>query len=1712
MDTSTMAMEPLSRPRTTEELIGRLKRSRVGLDNNPAIAKQKPTSEHDREANALRSIAYSMVQTFYNHPERSYAAEAALLSPFCNQESYVLLFKAFVNSIAAESSRSGIPDINALNSFSLMLRSIQIEHVGKNLPLGYAMEPLKNWLTTACSAADDTTKYLLLRTLSTILDVMNEVKFEGISDTRIMQPLFDLLEHVSRHRDLRLSQVAKYVKQSLRGIHSDVSPWEKLGKSSWDVIKGAAAIAGSVGTLDPGKLLEGLEALGKVANMVKLITDIINERDKIRDMNKDFRNLASPRQWYVALRFADLIIQGRRDVLLESLLASLKPSLRHDENFLCGLCALLEHTIHDNPDNEAIQVLKKFIASESAASKSRRVHGWASLIAGPTNSTEPSKTRRFFPWLHRSREYFTTLGYQKAPSQAPESALLQKAWSTCHEAKVFYADQVIRNYYTNETLGRLNVERIGNNERLPMDKCYINLAIRQCEAKGNKAVEPFSSPFRRRLGAWEPDGSDHVSLVDLFQPKKDATKGNQPDYQRVLIRGQAGVGKTTLCKKIVYEHIYNDMWSETIDRIIWLPLRQLKGQDMQKYNIERLLYDRYFSNDRQDGNFLVNALYEEISKDQSRTLFILDGLDEVLQEVHSEDSALLQLLLDIPRVVITARPYAVYPSISKNIDREVETIGFYEDQVDQYIEAVAPENVDETKAFLHTHPRIEELARIPVQLDAICYSFENGTIDKDEGPQTMTELYNAIEQMMWKKDVVHLEKNRQGRPGAIPKSVALNLTSQELRGLVQAEVNVLQALAWDGFNNNTEEFDSRYLNKFWDRKYLLTKHLAKEKYSMSSGDLHELSLLRTSDGGGAAKNRSYHFLHLTFQEYFAAQYFVHHWPDKHLPRLEVSADEFLRKEKYNPRFDIVWRFVAGLLHAKGDARKFFEAIETEPYDLLGYAHQRLVMHYLEEVMEPQNAENSRLRKNSEDHLGRWFLFQLRLEKEENDGWKYNSEYPENVLQQYLSRGDDESLQGSILDILKWHPILSSDTVNQVIKHCESHNRTLKIKALDVLSRCNVVLPNDCFPTIMSSIRDFNSAICLGACSVLEKQSDLPDVILLELIRQIKEGNMDLQYTVICILSSNHTLPEKTILDMVTMIPDLHVDYTLDVMEILDTQPGLSEEIVLKILDSIQQRIQSGKQSHYGCKGDRPWIAAKQSGRIAPKVVEKLLDMLKGPDRNAQRAVSEMLRYYKFKEDPHLLHRIMDMIFEDPNLSDGAISVLRFGQELPELTLHNLVDYLEDHDKYIQSTAAGILEWQKYPFSTAIIQRIGSLLQNPSKRCDATSALGGQEYLPERILQTVLDQLKDPKTYVRKHEFILFTQLSLPDSILQQVILLLQVANTDLQRMASDVLSKQLTFSEICIRSIAVFLDCENIHDNIAMRLLVAQPSLPREVLRKMISSMRHHDETDILYILHYMSSKLVQQLAMMPELLSDMRRLLKYPINIFQWCMQYRKEDMPDLPGCILEEMVHFLGVTNGELVGDVKDSLSEYVRKYGTLPDSALEEMIRQFDHSNKKTRDAAASIFALQRSVLSKEILQNSALHFKNFPAQALNDSAGLLVLQPALPERMLQDLVAMLSHPVDDIRDAAANILTETLTESEATSNILFDLLEEETFINLYVFWMKKSFETHVTWCVDGNNSIFSFAGKDRMIPLDKFKNAVLKARKLLDVPHRDFGQIL
>ncbi|KAI1410260.1 peptidase C14 [Hypoxylon sp. FL1857] len=293
------------------------------------------------------------------------------------------------------------------------------------------------------------------------------------------------------------------------------------------------------------------------------------------------------------------------------------------------------------------------------------------------------------------------------------------------EAYKYIRDKI----YTEE---RLKIERLSGHT-LPMEQCYINLAIVRQHGKDTQHSKDRSedTPFSRssRLKVETPVESLQVNLPTLFDPY-ELPNGLMKVPRRILIRGRAGVGKTTLCKKIVHDFTYGSLWKNLFDRVLWVPLRKLKEPKCRE-NLCKMFSHIYFADS--GGITLARALQEAIDdpKYSSKTLFILDGLDEVFELVNSsrdERSNLLMNLINKPDVIITARPHIMLPYEFEVADLELETIGFYPNQVDCYLEKVVKDvtEVKEIQLFLQKHWLLQSLVRIPIQLDALCLIWDGG--------------------------------------------------------------------------------------------------------------------------------------------------------------------------------------------------------------------------------------------------------------------------------------------------------------------------------------------------------------------------------------------------------------------------------------------------------------------------------------------------------------------------------------------------------------------------------------------------------------------------------------------------------------------------------------------------------------------------------------------------------------------------------------------------------------------------------------------------------------------------------------------------------------------------------------------------------------------------------------------------------------------------
>lgn len=98
---------------------------------------------------------------------------------------------------------------------------------------------------------------------------------------------------------------------------------------------------------------------------------------------------------------------------------------------------------------------------------------------------------------------------------------------------------LLKGYYNSSK--RLEIHRISG-EVLPMDQCYINLALMEASYSDTTKDARQSSPFPilARLKVYTVSKSMQVSLPTLFGLRKQQDGGSiRPG--RILIRGRAGV-------------------------------------------------------------------------------------------------------------------------------------------------------------------------------------------------------------------------------------------------------------------------------------------------------------------------------------------------------------------------------------------------------------------------------------------------------------------------------------------------------------------------------------------------------------------------------------------------------------------------------------------------------------------------------------------------------------------------------------------------------------------------------------------------------------------------------------------------------------------------------------------------------------------------------------------------------------------------------------------------------------------------------------------------------------------------------------------------------------------------------------------------------------------------------------------------------------------
>ena len=363
---------------------------------------------------------------------------------------------------------------------------------------------------------------------------------------------------------------------------------------------------------------------------------------------------------------------------------------------------------------------------------------------------------------------------------------------------------------------------------------------------------------------------------DLFKVEE----GKKP-VRKLIVEGNAGIGKTTLCTMLTEEWANGEIFTQ-FDCVLLLPLRE---RSVSTATTLPQLFKLFHSSEK-----VCTSVMEELKEREGEgVLIIADGWDELDQENRSNSSFLYTFLfgniLPFLSVLLTSRPSASGPLHSlSTIDRLVEVVGFNEENVKQYIESEfeeCPEKASSLIEQLENNPVIQSVCSVPLNCAIICYlwhTFESGL------PTTLTELYAHIILNVILRDLK--KTNPVTCPIGLESFDDIPTANQEMFWLTCA------------FAYNCLSEDQLVFTKSKVASTLPQVLDSSDKFLCLGLLQCAQSLLPVGQG------LSFHFVHLTIQEFLAALHLVTLSNEEKLKVFEAHVE--------SDRFAMVWRFVFGL--------------------------------------------------------------------------------------------------------------------------------------------------------------------------------------------------------------------------------------------------------------------------------------------------------------------------------------------------------------------------------------------------------------------------------------------------------------------------------------------------------------------------------------------------------------------------------------------------------------------------------------------------------------------------------------------------------------------------------------------------------------------------------------------------------------------------------
>ncbi|KAH0629965.1 hypothetical protein JD844_012469 [Phrynosoma platyrhinos] len=400
-------------------------------------------------------------------------------------------------------------------------------------------------------------------------------------------------------------------------------------------------------------------------------------------------------------------------------------------------------------------------------------------------------------------------------------------------------------------------------ESTPLNERYIELLIIKKHRSQKHREHELSATGRLHMEILENNSSQYLltDIESLFEPDES---GIIP--RTVVLQGPAGIGKTMTVQKIMLGWAGGELYSDAFDYVFCFNCRELSLSE-EPSSLADLIVDQC-----QD----MYAPVKEILAHPEKLLFIIDGFDELhcflrpggdnfCDDPYSKmsmevvlSSLLRKTLLPQSYLLITTRPGAADRLKGcLKFPRFTEILGFSEKGRREYFLKFFE---DEQKAnialrFIENTIAVSTICFIPMVCWIICSVIKVELETENEIADTLDTTTKVFVQFS------HSLLKHDGKTQKIP---------------AVKEFRKLCSLARDGILEQKILFEEQDI----------------EKHGLDASSLKDLFLDRRTFKKGISQHKLYSFLHLCFQEYFAAMWYI--LQDESTEELEKNMGDLKR--------------------------------------------------------------------------------------------------------------------------------------------------------------------------------------------------------------------------------------------------------------------------------------------------------------------------------------------------------------------------------------------------------------------------------------------------------------------------------------------------------------------------------------------------------------------------------------------------------------------------------------------------------------------------------------------------------------------------------------------------------------------------------------------------------------------------------------------------